>query len=94
MLLLVQKQHFNCTNQDDSGYMIEEGIGFNHIQLKEMSQDRERWAEKILKWSSAVANLIEEHIEGEKVAWLALCAGVISSCLSAPGNNSERRYSE
>jgi len=35
---------------------IEEWIGCEYIQLKEMSQDRAQWRRKISEWSSAVAN--------------------------------------
>jgi len=35
---------------------IEEWIGCEYIQLKEMSQDRPQWRRKISEWSSAVAN--------------------------------------
>ena len=35
---------------------IEEWSGCSHIQLKEMSQDREQWRRKTIEWSSAVAN--------------------------------------
>ena len=34
---------------------IEEWTGCEHIQLKEMSQDRAQWRRKISEWSSAVA---------------------------------------
>jgi len=35
---------------------IEDWTGYKHIQLKEMSVDREQWRKKTRKWSAAVAN--------------------------------------
>jgi len=35
---------------------IEEWSGCSYIQLKEMSQDRDKWRRKTIEWSSAVEN--------------------------------------
>jgi len=53
---IMERLRHQCRLRRQWIHDIEEWIGCEYIELKEMSQDRAQWRRNISEWSSAVAN--------------------------------------